>query len=285
MAVVNDDVITYRDLNEYLHSRYQQLKSDGYSETQIKEMAQDLEAHGLQRLIQDKLIINEANRKEMTIPKDMLDKRIDEIRSRYPSDDAFLQSLVIDGLSISDLRHRIEDQLKVQRLIETEIRSKIYVSPQEINDYYEANKAKFLKPERINLDSIFIAKKSDPASALTKMQEIQTKIKSGEDFRKIAEATSESPALGIVEKNKLLPQIENAVSNLTVNQVSDIVEVDNGFYLFKLLGRIAASTADLTEVKDQIQKMIFGEKFHESLEEWLTSLEKNTFIEIKTEKL
>jgi peptidyl-prolyl cis-trans isomerase SurA len=281
LAVVNDEVITYRDLGEYLKARVIQLKAEGVPESEIKKISADLESNGLKRLVQDKLIINEANRKAILPRREVVDKRLKEIEDKYPSETVFLDMLAQDGMTISDLKKRIEDQIKVQQLIDDDVKAKIYVNPQEITDFYKANINQYQKPEQINLDSIFIAKGTDPSAAKQKIQKALELIKAKQEFRKVAEEYSESPAIGNVAKGKLLNQIEEKVWPLEVGQMTDVIEVDNGFYIFQILGKTPSQTATLDEVKDTIKYIVFQEKFAQKLTEWLDQLQEKAFVEIK----
>ena len=58
IAVVNDELITLKDLKDYIRQTYAQLKTEGVEETTIKEIMLDLEVNGLDKLIQDKLVLS-----------------------------------------------------------------------------------------------------------------------------------------------------------------------------------------------------------------------------------
>jgi len=283
MAIVNDVALTYRDLNEYLQTRQVQMQMEGLSDEEIGKEMQLLSKDGIKRLIQDRLLATEADRKEIKIPKEVLDKKIEGIKKKYPDEDVFLAMLQKDGMTISDIRKRIEDQLKIQQLIDQEVKSKIYISPQEISDYYQKNKEKYHSPARMNLDSIFIASGSDPAQARAAIQKALDRIKAGEDFRKVAQECSQSAAVGVIKKGQLINSIEDAVWKLEIGQTSDIVEANNGFYIFHCLGKQPDEYSPLAEVRDHIQQILTTEKFIQSLDAWLDQLEKKAYIEIKDE--
>ena len=67
----------------------------------------DYEQKGLDKLIEDKLILAAANEKEMIIRDEVVDKRIKEIKDRYASEDEFLQALNAEGLD----RQRLEKEV------------------------------------------------------------------------------------------------------------------------------------------------------------------------------
>src|SRR5208282_4573156 len=93
IAIVNDDVITLKDLRQYIASIYSQLKIENKSPEEIKEIMGDYAQKGLDKLIEDKLILASANENEMDIRDEIVDKRLKEIKDHYVSEDDFLQAL------------------------------------------------------------------------------------------------------------------------------------------------------------------------------------------------
>ena len=110
-----------------------------------------------------------------------------------------------DGITTTELRKKIRDQLKIDFVVEEEIKSKIYVNPQEVTEFYQQNQDRFLKKEKFNLDSIFIDAKEDKQKAEIRAQEALKLIKQGEDFSAVASQYSQAPSLGVVERGQVLP--------------------------------------------------------------------------------
>ncbi|HQP12043.1 MAG TPA: hypothetical protein PK470_04695, partial [Candidatus Omnitrophota bacterium] len=62
IAVVNDDIITLKNFKDYVHSLFTQLRMEGKSNSEIQRIMQEMEQDGISHLIEDKLILTEANR-------------------------------------------------------------------------------------------------------------------------------------------------------------------------------------------------------------------------------
>ncbi|MCB9757719.1 MAG: peptidyl-prolyl cis-trans isomerase [Candidatus Omnitrophica bacterium] len=295
VAVVNEEVITLNDLKDYIEMLTTQMRLEGTKSGDIQQFMNDMAKNGLDKLIDDKILLNAANKNEIALnqsdPKGeeprnneieaMVDMRLAQIKSQYKSEIEFLNALLDQGASVTDVRNRIRNQIKTKRLVDQEIRSKIYVNPQEVTTFYKNHFENFKKPERVNLDSIFIAKKDDPLKAKTQADEIHEKIKNGEDFKTLAKQYSQSPPIGIIHKGQALPEIERIVFNLSVNETSPVCEVDNGYYIFRLIGHAKEELSSLDEVKDSITNKIFETKFLEKFDQWLNKLKKEAFVDIK----
>ncbi len=281
VAVVNDDVITLNDLKDYIDTQVAQMRLEGTSQEELKTFISEMERNGLQRIIDDKIILNAANSKDIKVEDEMVDRRVEGIKSQYKSEKDFLNALLEEGVSITDIRKKIVNQIKIKRFIDQEIRSKIYVNPQEVTEYYKNHFEEYQKPERVNLDSIFIAKGDNADQARDKAKEALAKIKAGKDFKEIAKEYSQSPSVGIMKKGELLPEIEKIVFSLSTGDISDVCEAGTGFYIFKLLGHKPKELSDINEVKDQIYNSIFQQKFRDRFNIWLEKLKRDAFIDIK----
>jgi parvulin-like peptidyl-prolyl isomerase len=297
VAVVNDEVITLNDLKDYIDARTAQLRLEGTKPGDIQKFMMDMAKNGLDRLIEDKILLNAANKNDTALNQDdpkgeenrkeateaQVDQRLADIRGQYRSDEEFLKALIDQGVSVTDVRNRIRNQIKTKRLVDQEIRAKIYVNPQEINAFYKNHFEEFQKPDRVNLESIFIAKGTTPGLARDKVNDVLAKVKlsEGKDFTTLAKQFSDAPSIGIIKKGQTLPEIEKMVFGLSTGEVSEICEVENGFYIFKLTGRIKAELATLEEVKEQIFNSVFQQKFQDKFNQWLAKLKKDAFIDIK----
>ena len=281
VAVVNEDIITLSDLKDYLSAVYFQLKSDGKSPAQIEAMMKDMEGDGIKRLVEDRLILSEAKKKGVEIRPDLINKRVDDIKKQYSSEQEFLNAIMRDGFTVTDLKRKVEDQFKVKFLVEEEVRSKIFVNPQEVTTYYKNHFEQFRKPERAELDSIYIPIEKDARAARIRAEEALTEIQQGKDFLAVAQAYSQAPSMGMMEKGQMLPTVESIVFKLNAGQTSSVVEVPNGFYIFKLKEKFPMEVASLEQAKERIYDRIFQQKFEEKFNSWVDKLKKDAFVEIK----
>lgn len=281
IAVVNDELITLRDLKDYAHSTYARLVTEGFSEAEIEPIMKDLEEDGINKLIEDRLILSKANELKLEVREDLVDERIQELEERYGSEQNLIDALIMTGATLTDLKNKIRDEMKIKYVVDHEVRSKIYVNPQEVTEYYKKHKDLFGRKERVNLESIFIPFNNDKAAAQAKAKEALTQITEGKDFKEVSKEYSKAPSVGIVERGQLLPLVEDTVFNLEINEVSSPIETDNGIYIFKLIGKTPAEIPNLEDVKEQVHDILFREKFKKRFLGWLEKLKSKAYIEIK----
>lgn len=281
IAVVNDEIITLQDLRQYIKESYVGLVAEGYPEDRIQQIMLDLEINGLDKLIEDRLILSKASSLEMTIPEKRVEEEVSAVKSKYPSEELFLQSLIVHNATLTDLRNKITEQLKKRFVIEHEIRSKIYISPQEVTKYYNENLDRFQTQDVVMLDSLFLPFEDNQDVAFQKAHEALKLISSGEDFKSVASIYSKAPPLGKVSRGQLVNSVEEQIFKLQKGEVSDIIEVPTGLYIFEVTGKQNARIAPINEVKEKITNILFNKKYSERFQKWIQDLKSDAYIEIK----
>jgi len=281
IAVVNEELITLKDLKDYIRQTYVSLVAEGVDDTQIRTLMQDLEVDGTNKLIEDKLILSKANKVGIIVRESLIDERIEKMRKKYGSEQDLVNALIKEGATITDLRNKIRNQLKIKFIVDHEVKSNIYVNPQEVTNYYDKHKSQFMDNDRVNLQSIFIAYNDDKPGALMKAVDVFKYAAAENDFNTLVEVFSNAPSVGIVERGQFLPELEKVVFDLKIGEISPMIELNNGIYIFKSIGKIDAQSSPLQAVKDKIYDKIFMDKFKGQFMTWLDGLKSDAYIEIK----
>ncbi|MBF0388446.1 MAG: peptidyl-prolyl cis-trans isomerase [Candidatus Omnitrophica bacterium] len=281
LAVVNEEVITVKDLKEYMRSVYAQLKIEGRSPQEISDVMTQYESKGIEQLIEDRLILSAAEKAGVLIRPKAVDERIEEIKKKYPTYQAFLESINKEGLTITEIRKKIEAQIKGQAMVSTQVRAKVYVNPQEVTTFYAAHAQEFSNKARVYIETIFVKSVFGKDEARVKIDNALTAVKGGADFTQAIATYSELPSVGEISLDQLRPEFKDRIEVMKVDDISDVIEVPNGFYIIKLKGRADASTASLKDVKDRIYQNLFESKFRERFKAWIDGLRKKAYVEVK----
>ena len=282
IAIVNDDVITLKDLRQYLSSMAAQLRVENKTPDEIRQIMGEYEQKGLNKLIEDKLILAAANDKGIEIRDELVDKRIQEIKDRYSSEEDFLKAINAEGMTVSDLKKKMTDQLKVKYEVDMEVKDKIFVNPQDVTEYYNKHLSEFNRKPMVNLQSIFVTfDKYSRQEARNRVDEARSRLLAGEDFDKVFKKYSDGSSLGEVEQGQMADAVENVVFNLKIEEVSDPVEVDNGIYVFKAIGISPGKQQTIAEVKDQVYGKLLDDQFQTKFKKWVEKLRQKAYVEIK----
>ena len=132
---------------------------------------------------------------------------------------------------------KMTEQILVQTLIQREILDKVEVNDEEVSEYYEQNKGSFTEKEQIHLYNISTANEEEA-------QVILEQLKAGGDFSEIAKekSTGSSAAqggdLGYLTKGTVIPEVEEKIFALEIEELSEVVKTDFGFNIFKIKVKI-----------------------------------------------
>jgi parvulin-like peptidyl-prolyl isomerase len=215
---------------------------------------------------------------------------LENVKKMFASEDKFKQALEEQGLTVGLLSKRLEDQARIKRLVEQEVKLRVSVDVEEARRYYEANKDKFFHGMQYRLQHILI--KNIPgkeSEAEARAQEALIKIKGGADFSLVAKEYSEDPNasvggdLGFMDKDELMPEMREAVEPLKAGEVSGIIKTRLGYEIIKVRAIKEASAKSFDEVKVEITQKLFQEKFASAYNNWLAGLKKNSYIHINKE--
>jgi len=139
---------------------------------------------------------------------------------------------------------------------------KVLLTDADVEARY-AEKVKSLESNEQRHAAHILIKTSDKvkdADALAKIQEIEKKVKAGEDFGALAKQFSQDEGsaiangdLGFVGKGAFVPEFEKAMYALKENEVSAPVKTQYGYHLIKLLGVQKAPVPTMAEIRSQLE--------------------------------
>jgi parvulin-like peptidyl-prolyl isomerase len=273
VAIVNGDVITQKDLTDFLNFMRLQL-SQQYEGKQLEEKISEVQADILNRLIEDRLILQEAKRAKINVDETRIKSRINEVKRGYPTDVQFQAELKRQGLTQGDIEDKMREQFLMLSIVEQKVRSKVTVKPDEVTEFYEKNKGDFNSGQARELEAISL-ENSDLARS------VAYNLKAGQ---KLASLASKYPLtvnkLMIKPGDELRKDIEDTVSKLGINEVSEPIKIDDKYYVFRLIDISPARELTLFEAQGKIRSLLFEKKMQESLLRWLNELKKDSYIKI-----
>lgn len=288
VVVINNEVITQNEIDRLLGPLYHQFSATLSGDELMKKIEEARQAI-MAQLIDEKLILSEAKKLAIEVDdKDVLAK-VEEARKRFPSITAFEQALASQGISMKDLKTKYKEQLMAKKLIDQKVGARIFMTPNEVSDYYAKHIAEFSQPEVLKLSNILIRPKDSvsPEKTAELVLEIGRRLKEGGDFAELARIYSEGPgaqeggSMGYVGKGDLLPEIEKVVFNMKQGEVSGVIRTKLGYHFFKLDEKKEARAMSLSEVRKNIEQIIWMEKMKEKSKGWIEDLRKHAYIAFK----
>jgi peptidyl-prolyl cis-trans isomerase C len=252
---------------EFEYRRLLQFYSQHMPAEQLKAETDNLRAKAVEQAIGAKLLINEAERLEISVPSDRIDARVNNMVEQVGGREVFDQRLKENGLSEEALRQNIEQGCKVDMLIEKLCEGLNDPTNEEMRAHFEANQKHYIQPERASAQHILIKPASesdaDRATAESRIEGIRKEIEDGATFDDLAAAHSECPSgkqnggsLGWFGRGMMVPEFDQAVFSMNVGELSDIIETQFGFHIILKTGEDEGGQASFEESESKIRDLL-----------------------------
>lgn len=292
VAVVNDEIITMSDLNQAIEPYRKKIEETSREPERGKVLA-DARATLLRTLIDASLIEQEAKKNGISVKDEEVTAAINDIlKRRNISAEDFVRGLAGEGLSFESYKKDVKKKMVRMRLIRRAIKSRIIVTDKEIGEYYSSHRQDYEGKEAVRIKQILLifpkgAGEETKEKLGKDMENIHERLKNGEPFDMLAANYSQGPAaaagsdLGFIEKGMMLPEVENAAFNLGIDEISGAIRSAVGFHIIKVVDKRGAGLKPIETVREEIQAKMEEQKMEKKFEEWLESLRKKSYIEIK----
>ncbi len=159
MATVNGDPITLAEFQERFGRTG--IKPERDAELEIK-------TEFLNRLIERKMMLREAQRKRIKVGLPEINKKIEALRTEYGKD--VKDVLASQGIDFEKWKSDLWEDMMIERLIAREVNRHITVSSSDVRRYYQANPQEFEKPEQVRVRQIVVATEEEASKVLDLLQ-------------------------------------------------------------------------------------------------------------------
>jgi peptidyl-prolyl cis-trans isomerase C len=246
----------------------------------------------LDRIVGYHLLVQEAKVRKFEAPPWDVDKRLSDIKSQFPSEQAFKDMLQQRGMTEDRLRQETAETIAVNAMLEKEFESLVAATDDEVRKFYEGNKPRFREEATVHASHILIrVEQNADAAARTKaraqIESIQAQIKKGGNFAELATTHSQDPGsaakggdLGFFARGQMVPAFEEAAFTTKVGQVSGIVETPFGYHLIKVAETKPGRDVGFDEVKEQIREYLKQQVREQKSQAFIDQLKAKGKVEI-----
>jgi peptidyl-prolyl cis-trans isomerase SurA len=295
IARVNNEIITRSEYDKALVTAEEDAKQECQgrcSQDQLRAAVEDMQKNALRNLIDQSLLVQRAKDMGISVEADLI-KRLDQIRIQNKKDtmEDLEKAVTSEGINYEDFKNNIRNGLLTQRVVSSEVGSHINISSEEVQKYYEAHKAEFVRPEQVALRSIEVnteGKKPEEIPDLKKKAETTLKrIQDGEDFGEMAKRFSDGSTakqggyLGIYKRGELSKELEDKVFTMKKNQLTDVMETKQGFLILQVMEHYDEGQQAQAKVEDEIRDKLYGERMEPAMREYLKTLREQSYVIIK----
>src|SRR5437764_2429280 len=260
IARVDTAIITRSDLERGKQTSQQELKERYQSGWEVKwnERQKDV----LRDLVDEQLLLGKAKQLGITGDTELV-KRMDKLRKQMglESMEELEKAAQQQGVSFEDFKDRIRNQIIAQQVVSREVGSRVRITSDEIQKWYEEHKKDISAPEAVRLSEILVSTQTakppasdkdnkegsqpaqlpeDPnrvAEGKVKADQLLEEIRKGADFAELAKKKSEGPTaaqggdIGAFKRGEMAKELEDKTFGLKPGEITDVIRTKQGFII------------------------------------------------------
>ncbi len=293
-AVVGDDIITQSEVVKRSAIAIREAQ-ERYQGNGLNDKVDEILKNTLDELVDRKVLIQEAQRLFGTnaagmkdVEKD-LDSFIKNAVKNVGSLSKYYEIAESQGINPIEKKQELKEDFMIDKIMKENVHGKVKIQPKLLRRYYSENIDEFRQKKEVRLRHIMIkfsAHKNDKEETLSIAQEVQKRIKNGEDFSTQAKQYSEGPNAengglwSAEEVNELRKDLRDVVYQLKDNEVSDITESSVGYHIFKVELIKPEKVQEFETVQDEIYKKLYREETSRLKNQYINSLKTGIFIKV-----
>jgi peptidyl-prolyl cis-trans isomerase SurA len=292
VAVVNDDIITYLEVQKEMSPYEAQIKAVGYDPEKEQQMLYRVRNDVVNKLVDEKITDQEIKRHKITVNDEDIDNNIEQIKeSKSWTDEDFRKALEREGMTIESYREKLKSQALRARLLNTAVKANIVITKEDVAAYYASNIEKYQGELTYHLRNIImrvseVAGTDGKRAVLEKMENVHTELAKGAPFESLARQYSESVLaknggdLGVLAYKDFSPQLKEALTGLSKGEYTAVLDTDQGYQIFYIENMLKENEMPLEEVYSQIESTLFKELSEKAFVDWIETLREASHIKI-----
>ncbi len=297
VAIVNNDIITLSEVNEVANPLFKKAAAEVPAD-ELPKVIEQIKTSAIRKLIDQKLIDQEAQQMNVSVSDEEVDKTIKRIiEQNNITMDTFQSEINKVGMTLDLYKKDLKGQILRSKLVNYEVRSKVIIPEDKIIDYYDMYYTKQVGEGGYYVLQIGTSwknpdktgKKLSKEEAEEKIEKLHKLALGGDSFKQLAKEHSDLPSaqdggdLGLFKLDEMAPFMRKAVANLNPGDISKIVETPSGYQFFSILssqeGQIITKVP-YESVKEEIREKLYQEEMKKNFEEWVKGIRENAYIKV-----
>jgi len=293
VAEIDNEIITYRELEKEIEPFIEKIKSAGYSKKEENDLLEEVRARMLRNLVDEKIAEIAAKRSKVELDEKDVDQFLNNIKIEQNLTEKELESaLMMEGLTLDDYKQKLRQQILKRKLIDYEVRSKIVITKEDVIKYYDENPKKYGGEQAFEIWHITIS--SDQYSeeekdiVLKKLDNIRDIAIQNNNFTDVfsnADSYVEqynvlSGNLGYFKMDDLSDSIKSVIKTFDKGDISSPLITSRGIQLFYISDKKITDKIQFSDAEPEIRRLLYNKEVEKRFEKWIEDLKENMHITI-----
>jgi peptidyl-prolyl cis-trans isomerase SurA len=249
----------------------------------------------LDRLIENKIVTSELERKGAAIPEHVIDAEVKRIISELfnGNEKEFRKSLKESGMNMQGFRDSQKEKILIQAFRSQQFNDVPPATSREISNHYNKRKLELRDRslDKVTYRKIFLraidpdTPGSTPESQLALAEDIAKELRAGGDFAELAIEHSDGAFAsdgGLWEDEErinLSPAFAEVIFESEPNTIIGPLKDPAGFIIIKVLKKSYGPSPPLSKVRDRMRQEVEIEKRSARYNKWMEVVKKSAMIE------
>jgi len=287
-AIVHDSIITYQEVQILTETYAEDLRRQyGDNQSVLEQKLLDAYKQNLEGLVERQLVLHEFETAGYNLPESIIDEQLQEyIKNKYVDRVTLTKTLQQQGMTFEKFRRQFKEKFIYDQMNYQNISKQIMISPHKVEAYYLDHKDDFKEEDKVKLRMIVLTNAPETDTTQTRKlgEEILTKLKGGASFAEMASIYSQGSQKSQqgewdwVDKSVLRKELADVAFTLKPGEMSGIIETPGAFYIMLVEDKKTAHVRDLSEVRDDVEKILLAKERTRLQQQWTEKLRKKTFI-------
>ena len=291
IAVVNDEIVLSSEVDQWVIPMMRGVDPDAPAG---KKKAEELKRSALDKLIDSKLVAQQAVELKLSVTSEEVDRALEEVkRQNNLGDSDFVAALQQQGFTLESYKKSLKRQILELKVMNTAVRSRIQVSDDEIQSYYNQNVRALRGKDEVHLRMVLIgvpagASDEDAARKKKVAETVAERARAGTSFAELAKQFSDDDLtkslggdLGWVGPGMLVDELDQVTASMDPGDVRGPIRTSRGWHVLQLVERKAGSVKSFDDAKEQIRKQLYDEQVEKASQSWIKELRKKAHIDIR----
>ncbi len=291
VAVVGERPILLSELQKREHPFLFRILAGAQNAAQIAAAKSEMEKELLNRMIDDRLEENAADKAHLSASSEEVDNAVKNIAaSAHLSIPQLLEEARKQGLTEMDYREELRRQVLEGKLIQLRVRGRVRVTDQDAHAMYQRYLTEVAKQSQVDLH--ILARRIPPGSTIEQVKAITKQAnwlvaearKPGSDFCALVAKYSDDVqtkttcgSRGPQAMGALMPELQAGIAGLKSGDVTEPIPAGTEAVLIAQLGEQRVPTFE--EVKDEMWQRAYGEAIEHQRKAWLDELRHGIYVD------
>jgi peptidyl-prolyl cis-trans isomerase SurA len=303
LVKVNGDILTQTDLEGRQSAAIRARKENPQTMTnaELSKALAEVTPQIIMDAVDELLLLQRGKELGYRLSEEKFKQVLDNIKkeNKLENEEQFQGALKAEGMTMAELRERLEKSMIIQQVQGNEVLGKISISESEAKAYYEAHKPEFTTPATMMLREILIAVPTmaqgfsvgQDEAAKAKADALYARLVAGDSFEKAVTEMSEAASkangglIGPISLSDVVPTLRQILEPLKGGQMTPVVRTQSGYQIFKVDTLNEAKLLAWDQAREEIGNRVAGTKQAAEFLKYMQKLRGQAVIDWKVPEL